>query len=185
MLTFATLSAGYAEQIAAAKVTAPTRATAEGLLQHRDRFLALQRVTGVPALWIMPVFEREDPRFDRYFGNGDPLNAPTKDVPRGRGPFASWEDGAVDALRLDHVAEVDGWSWTRACYEWERWNGFGPREHGRASGYVWAGTSEYAGGKYIADGVWSPRTWDHQLGCVALARAIAELDAEIGAGFKG
>jgi hypothetical protein len=32
-------------------------------------------------------------------------------------------------------------------------------------------------------GVWSPRTWDHQLGTGIIAKAIAGLDAEIAAGF--
>lgn len=184
MTTFVALADNYAAMLAAAKLTEPTRVTATRLLQHRDRFLSLQQSTGVPALWVMPVFEREEPSFECYLGNGDPLNEPTKHVPRGRGPFASWEAGAADALKLDHISAVEDWSWARACYEWELWNGFGPRDHGRTSGYVWAGTDQYHGGKYVADGVWSPRTWDHQLGCFAIAKAIAELDPALGEGLK-
>ena len=156
---------------------------AKRLLEHKDRFLAVQKGCGVPALWLMPTWEREGPSFNAYFGNGDPLNHSTKDVPRGRGPFESWEAGCVDALDLDHITACAEWTWPAACYHWELWNGFGPRMHGRPTGYLWSGTDVYRGGKYVSDGVWSPRTWDHQLGTVVVAKAIAALDAEIAAGF--
>lgn len=184
-MNFDALKAEYVADLANAKPTRSTDAiaVAKRLLPHRDRFLAMQKMCGVPALWVMPVFERENPSFNAYLGNGDSLGRPTSHVPRGRGPFDSWEAGASDALKLDHITDVPEWNWPRGCYEWELWNGFGPRNHGRPSGYVWAGTSIYQGGKYVADGVWSRGTWDTQLGCVELARAIAELDAEIAKGF--
>jgi len=158
-------------------------AAAHRLLESRERFLSLQKACGVPALWVMPVFERENPSFESYLGNGDPLSHRTTHVPRGRGPFATWEEGAADALALDHITEPEDWTWEWACYKWELWNGFGPRNHGRPSGYLWSGTDQYHGGKYVADGVWSPRTWDTQLGTVILAKAIALLDGEIAKGL--
>jgi len=186
-MTFDELEADYTRMIAAAKMTRPSAVNTivTGLLIHRDRFLTLQQATGVPALWVMPVFYRERPSFDAYLGNGDPLNAVTTRVPAGRGPFATWEAGARDALELEHITQVEGWTWERLCYQWEAWNGFGPRAHGRPTGYVWSGTDQYQGGKYIADGPggWSPGTWDSQLGCFAIAKAIAELDEVIGQGF--
>jgi lysozyme family protein len=177
--TFAALEPEYIRDLASMTLTETHAAAlvAQRLLMHRERFLAVQARCGVPALWLMPVFERENPSFSSYFGNGDPLDRPTTHVPRGRGPFTSWEDGVVDALTLDHIVRVTQWTWPMAVYEWELWNGFGPRMHGRPSGYPWAGTSIYRGGKYVADGKWSRGTWDHQLGCVAIAKAIEELDA--------
>ena len=184
-MTFDQLEPEYVADLANAKPTRSSEAVAvaKNLLIHRDRFLAMQSLCGVPALWVMPVFERENPSFNSYLGNGDPLDRVTVHVPRGRGPFDSWEKGAADALTLDHITQVKIWTWPMACYEWELWNGFGPRNHGRTSGYVWSGTTIYQGGKYIADGVWSRGTWDSQLGCVEIARAIAELDSEIAKGF--
>jgi hypothetical protein len=44
---------------------------------------------------------------------------------QGRGPFPSWEAGAIDALHLDHVDQVANWCWPKALYECEAWNGFG------------------------------------------------------------
>lgn len=184
--TYAALKSDYENDLSAMALTATRQAAAEAktLLRDRSRFLRVQARCGVPALWIIPVFYRERPSFNAYLGNGDPLNRPTVHVPKGRGPFDRWEDGAVDALVLDKITLVQNWSWPLACYEWELWNGFGPRMHHRSSGYVWAGTTIYHGGKYVADGVWSPGTWDQQLGCVALGKAIAALDPEIGSAFE-
>lgn len=166
------------------KVTAAV-AVAKKLLANKPRFMAVQQGCGVPALWLMPVFEREGPSFSDYFGNGDPLSHPTKDVPRGRGPFATWEAGCIDALHLDHITQCTEWTWPAACYHWELWNGFGPRNHGRPTGYLWSGTSVYAGGKYVSDGVWSRGTFDQQLGTVIVAKQLASLDQELAAGFTG
>jgi lysozyme family protein len=185
-LTFEALQPQYKEMLGAMKATRMPAAVvvAKRLLASRDRFLGLQTACGVPALWVMPVFEREQPSFDAYLGNGDPLSHPTTHVPRGRGPFSTWEEGAADALALDHVAEPATWTWEWACWQWEKWNGFGPREHGRPTGYLWSGTDQYKGGKYVSDGVWSPRTFDQQLGTVILAEAIVSLDPEIASGFQ-
>jgi len=183
--TFEALESEYRQHLASMKLLKMGLAeqVAKRLLQNRHRFLAVQRECGVPALWLMPVFEREGPSFDAYFGNGDPLNKPTEHVPRGRGPFQTWEEGVIDALHLDHITETVAWSWEMACYEWERWNGMGPRNHGRPSGYLWSGTDIYQGGKYVADGIWSPRTFDHELGTIILAKAIAAADPELASGF--
>src|SRR5215469_56030 len=133
MYSFDELKDGYAAHLDEMKFTrdADARATARTLLVHRDRFLALQHACGIPALWVMPVFYRENPSFLSYLGNGDPLDKPTVNVPRHRGPFKSWEDGAADALALDHVTVCPEWTWERACYHWELYNGMGSREHGR------------------------------------------------------
>lgn len=183
--SFDDLKSDYAAWLSAYRPTRLDAANvvAQRLLRDKGRFLALEHKCGVPALWVMPVFERENPDFDTYLGNGDFLSSPTTHVPDGRGPFTSWEEGAMDALELDDITSVVGWTWAMACYEWERWNGFGPRRHGRPTGYVTAGTNIYQGGKYIADGVWSRGTWDHQLGTLILAKAIAALDPEIAQGF--
>jgi lysozyme family protein len=188
-LTFAALEPGIAKQLAEVKITKPVivkSITTNILLPHKERFIAVQEATGVPALWMMPVFYRESPNFGTYFGNGDPLDKPTTHVPVGRGPFTSWEAGATDAMELEHIAAVEEWTWERAVYQWESWNGFGPRSHGRPSGYVWSGTNIYVGGKYVHDGPsgWSPRTWDKQIGCVAIARELVIQDPSLSIGLS-
>ena len=184
-LTYAALKPDYTARLAAIQFTKMEGALVQArlLLRHKDRFINLQTMSKVPALWVIPVFYREAPDFNTYLGNGDPLDAPTVDEPADRGPFPTWEAGAMDALEFDGITGKTDWSWEHSCYLWERYNGFGPRKRGHVSGYVWSGTDQYTGGKYVSDGVWSPTTFDQQLGCVVLAKAIVQLDQELGAEF--
>ncbi len=97
-------------------------------------------------------------------------------VPAGRGPFPSWEAAAIDAYKIDGLDKVgaENWTWPRACYEGEVFNGMGYRAHGIHSPYLWAGTNNYSSGKYVADGVWSAGAVDQQLGIVpVMFRMIA------------
>lgn len=185
-LSFSALQPDYQARLAAVKMLRPVgaKAEAERLLPSKTRFLALQASSKVPALWVMPAFYRESPSFATYLGNGDPLNRPTTDVPAGRGPFATWEEGALDALHYDKITEWNlPWTWEAACFLWEKWNGFGYRQyHGIPTPYLWAGSDQYHYGKYGSDGKFDPTLVDEQLGTVILAKAIAELDPEL-AGF--
>ena len=52
------------------------------------------------------------------------------DLSKGRGPFPTWEAGAIDALDLDRLNQVTDWSPERASYEIEKFNGFGYRAKG-------------------------------------------------------
>jgi hypothetical protein len=104
-------------------------------------------------------------------------------VPKGRGPFTSWEEAAIDALANcpPHAARWRDWSAGGALTLLESYNGLGYARHGLASPYLWAGTDQYSRGKYVADGRFDPQVIDLQPGCAALLRAMAELDASIGA----
>jgi lysozyme family protein len=158
--------------------------TADRLIKLMPRYIEVEAATKVPRLWLAAINERESSsNFKTYFGNGDPISRKTVHVPAGRGPFSSWEDGAKDALHLDRMDQVadlpGGWDWTRALFEGEAWNGFGPRAHGIHTGYLWAGTNHYLRGKYIKDGVWSADTVDTQLGIVPIMKSLVALDASI------
>ena len=159
---------------------------AHKLVGLKNRYAPVSANTGVPIVWLACTFERESSsNFRLYFGNGDSLLHRTVHVPKGRGPFIApdgqpdWTAGTIDALGVDHIADVKDWSWERACYEWELWNGFGPRNHGKHSGYLWAGTTAYTGGKYVADGVWNPSAQDAQLGTMPIALRMAEIDPSL------
>src|ERR1700722_2303138 len=102
-MLFDAVKAEYEADLTNAKPTRSSEAiaVAKNLITNRAIFLKMQELSGVPALWVMPVFERENPSFNSYLGNGDPLNRPTIHVPKGRGPFEvpdAWEKGATDAL---------------------------------------------------------------------------------------
>lgn len=136
----------------------------------------------VPPALIAGLHNREsNADFSTYLGNGERLDRVTRLVPKGRGPFSppvegAWERGAADAIRLDHLDDNSvPWSMAYALWKVEGFNGFGPRAHGRHSGYLWAGTNIYNGGKYVADNFWSATAIDQQLGVVPILLKIAEL----------
>lgn len=157
----------------------------------RDKILAQLSIyqpvferTGVPVLVQGALSYREsdcDPT--RSIAQGDRWDRVSVNVPRGRGPFKNKVDADVDGLHLDHLDAVaamsGGWDAPRALYESELWNGFGPRNKGKRSGYVVAGTQLYAGGMYVRDGVWSASAEDSRPGTLAImvvtARARPDL----------
>ncbi len=160
---------------------AAIQADAVRVLKSKDRYVAVSRKTGVPIVLLMALNEREDGgRFDCYLGNGEPLNRVTRLVPQGRGPFSSWDAGAVDALTFEHLCGISDWTWALVAYHAEAWNGWGYRMHGVHSAYLWAGSNVYTGGKYISDGHFDATAMDSQIGVIPLMRAIVALDPSLG-----
>jgi lysozyme family protein len=145
--------------------------------------------TGVPIAWAAASFEREaSSNFYLSPAQGDPLSRMSFHVPRGLGPYprpgregSAWTQAQEDAYRIDHLDLVGEANWIieRALYEGEVFNGFGPRMHGRQTGYLYSGTSIYTGGKYVADGVWSSTEDDKQLGIVPMMLRIIQLRPQL------
>lgn len=152
------------------------------LILDKERYLSLERRTGVPALVTMVIAEREsgaDPHMS--LAQGDRWDRVSVHVPKGRGPFGSWEDAAVDALQIDGLDKIgrDNWTIERALFQLEKYNGFGYRRYDVPSAYIWASTTIYQGGKFIADGKFSRAAWDTQLGVAALMARIGKADPEL------
>ena len=140
---------------------------------HRERYEKVSKATGVPWWFIGVVHYRESSNnFNTYLGNGQPLNKKTTIVPKGRGPFNTWEDGAVDALVNcpPYAARNKNWSVGPALALLEKYNGLGYASKGVPSPYLWAGTNQYVKGKYVSDGVYNPNVIDKQLGCAGLLK---------------
>jgi lysozyme family protein len=111
---------------------------------------------------------------------GDPLNRRSVHEPSGRGPFKSWEEGAYDALvRLKKLNRVKDWRLEKMLYYAEQYNGWGYHYHRMPSPYLWGGTTIQRRGKYVADGRFSPTTWDVQPGVAALISQMMHLDPTI------
>ena len=158
------------------------RATARRLVAERDRYQRVARMTGVPWYVIAVIHEREaSQRWDASIAQGDSWNHVSTHVPRGRGPFASWENAAIDALVncAPYAARNKDWSVGGTLTKLEEYNGLGYASRGRPSPYVWSGTDQYVSGKYIRDGVYDPDTVDSQLGCAGLLLAMMGLDPTI------
>lgn len=163
-------------------------ATAQRLCRAENiaRFKEAEAKTSVPWFVIAVIKEREsgqDTAFLKNIAQGDPWNKRSTHVPVGRGPFTSWLEAAIDALKncAPYAAKNKDWSPGGTMTLLEQYNGLGYFFKGLPSPYVWSGTDQYARGKYIADGVFSAGTVDVQLGCAGILLAMAEINAEVAA----
>lgn len=141
------------------------------IVAGKPRYLAVSSHTGVPWYVIGAIHSMEcNNNFACHLHNGDPLtgrtvNAPARRPTEGVPPF-KWEDSAVDAL-----TDLKGWTdWSIAgmLYRLELYNGFGSRNHGVATPYLWGGTTFYTKGKYVSDGKWNAEAVSSQIGAAAI-----------------
>lgn len=184
MVDLATLREQNAKRWAKAKLIRDFEAVARRLVAApaKSRYQAVSAWTQVPWPVIAVIHERECSQdFKRSIAQGDPFDLVSIHVPKGRGPFLSWEGAAVDALKScpPYAARNPDWSIGGALTLLEQYNGLGYSERGLASPYIWSGTDQYSAGKYIRDGVYNPNIVDQQLGCAGLLKAMMALDPTI------
>lgn len=148
---------------------------AKKILANKSRYQAVEKATGVPWWFVGVVHYRESSlNWSRGLAQGDPWNVKSTRVPKGRGPFHSWEEAAVDALVKcpPYAAKNTDWSPGGALAMLEKYNGLGYANKGLPSPYVWAGTNQYSKGKYVADHVFDPNYVDRQLGCAGILKSL-------------
>lgn len=156
------------------------KAVADKLMspEYRQRYEAVSKMLSsegktVPWYFIAVAHYREsNADFNTYLGNGQPLSKKTTIVPKGRGPFKTWEAGAYDALVncAPYAARNTDWSIGGTLAKLEEYNGLGYSNKGVPSPYIWAGTDQYTSGKYVSDGKYDPDTVDSQLGCAGILK---------------
>lgn len=169
------------------------KAVADRLLFNKPRYVAVAKALaskGYTISWefIAVIHQREaSGNFNTYLGNGQALNKKTTIVPKGRGPFTSWEEGAIDALvnAPPYAAKNKDWSIGGMLNKLEEYNGLGYRAKGVPSPYLWAGTNQYTKGKYVADHVYDPNHVDTQLGCAGLLKFMGYGKSSGGAVIAG
>lgn len=167
---------------AKAKFTRSTQinAQAEKIAKNRKRYEAVSKATGVPWDVIGVIHYRESSGdFAGVLHNGQKIIGTGKKttlVPKGRGPFTSWEEAAYDALMncAPFAGKNKDWSIGGTLDLLERYNGLGYRNKGLPSPYLWAGTDQYVKGKYIKDGVYDPNHVDTQLGVAPILMKLRE-----------
>jgi lysozyme family protein len=187
MPTFEAMKAGYKNLWKSAKVrpdcVEKVMPAVHRILKDKERYEAVEAMTGVPWFWIACAHDRESSgNFKGVLHNGQQIigtGRKTTLVPAGRGPFDTWEEAAVDALALKGLSSIKEWTVERMLFEWERFNGFGYVKHGVNSPYVWADTNHEQSGKYVRDGVFDPNADDKQRGCAAVLLMLSEHDEEI------
>jgi len=167
-----------------AKLAAALDAVAARLVAPaaKARYDIVAERTGVPWFVIAVIHEREASQsWAANLAQGDPWNAVSVHVPKGQGPFASWEAAAVNALMrcAPYAAHWADWSVGGLFTLLEEYNGLGYAERGVPSPYLWAGTDQYRSGKYVADGHFDPHAVDHQFGCAALLARMIVADPSI------
>lgn len=157
----------------------------------KARYQWVEKQTGVPWFTIAIIHEREcSQNWNGNIAQGDPWSKVSTRVPKGRGPFTSWENAAIDALVncAPKAAKWTDWSVGGMLTILELYNGLGYANGPVAKGvkyppmpspYIWAGTSVQKPGKYVADGVFDPEKMDTQLGCAGMLMAMAKLDSSI------
>jgi lysozyme family protein len=181
------LQAKNAARWRAVKATRNFATIAKRLVAQKARYQAVAATTCVPWFIIAVIHMRESSQdFSRSLAQGDPWNRKSIHVPQGRGPFASWEAAAVDALTNCHpyAARWKDWSPAGAMTLLEQYNGLGYANKGLPSPYIWAGTNQYISGKYVADHKFDPNYVDTQPGCAGLILAMKKIDPSIYGGAK-
>jgi lysozyme family protein len=159
---------------------------AKRIISGMARYKAVERRTSVPWFFVGLCHMREGNfNFGTYLGNGQSINRVTTIVPIARGPFESFEDGAVDALKFQGLINITDWSLERIAFCLEGFNGFGYRGKGVNTPYLWAGTNRYTSGKYVADHVFDPAAVDKQLGSMAVLSRLCALSAEVNSRVNG
>jgi len=185
MINLEKLARWNAARWQSAALTRPFEATARRLIAAKPRYQAVEARTGVPWYVVAVIHQRESSQsWKASLAQGDPWDRVSTHVPKGRGPFASWEDAAVDALVncAPYAARNDDWSVGGTLTMLERYNGLGYATKGVPSPYLWAGTNQYVAGKYVRDGVYDPTAIDKQLGCAGLIKTMMAMDSGIAFG---
>ena len=139
---------------------------------NKARYKAVADATHIPWYVIACLHYREaDLDFTTCLHNGDKLPGPTHHVPKGRGPFHSWEEAAIDALKYDEMDKKDYSSLGLTLKACEAYNGVGYHNKGIYSPYIWSGTNHYTCGKYAEDGIYDRSLKDQQLGVAAIIKS--------------
>lgn len=145
--------------------------------RNSEKYEAVTGQTGVPWRIIATIHAMEGSLFfDRHLHNGDPLSKRTVHVPQGRPlkgtPPFSWEESAIDAIRYMGLHRNLNWSLGMTCYILEAYNGFGYRQHGIYTPYLWGQTNHHEKGKFVADGRFDPEAPTRQVGAAAILKAL-------------
>jgi lysozyme family protein len=157
---------------------AAVNALADRLVASKARYQAAGKPSAVPwfVVGVIHVLEASGD-FTKHLHNGDPLTARTVRVPAGRPtagkPPFTWEQSAADAIALKLKGWTD-WSIPGTLYVLERYNGWGYRDRGHTSPYLWSFSSNYVKGKYVKDGVFDPNAVSAQCGAAVMLRRLAE-----------
>ena len=164
-------------------------------MKQKNLYDPVATMTGVP-WWVVACLHHMECDANPAGGidNGDPWNKATVHVPAHRGPYASFEAEAVDALLQYQKPEnwgvhLTGRNWNDPGWVFwflESWNGFGARQDRggqttppHAPAYLYNGAEMnhvplYLKGKDTSDFHFDPEARSSQVGCFAFMLALEQ-----------
>ena len=162
------------------------RTAANKALQLEDDYRWGEKNTGVPWDMLLCIHLLECNNHPKgVLHNGQLIvgtGRKTTIVPAGRGPFATFRDSIVDAVKLQGLlnsVKPSSWSLGMKLKQCELFNGAGylkyhPSEN---SPYLWSRTNINDGtGKYVSDGKWSDSAdADAQVGVASMLITLKEM----------
>ena len=152
------------------------------ILANKTRYEAIATATSVPWFMVAAIHNMEGGlNFNTHLHNGDPLRARTVNVPAGRpksgSPPFTFEESAIDALAFDNVGVNLEPSFAGICFKLEGFNGFGSRNHGIHTPYLWSFSNQYAKGKFVSDNVFNPDAVSKQCGAAVILLRLLQMKA--------
>ncbi|HEY0489327.1 MAG TPA: hypothetical protein VGD30_07445 [Telluria sp.] len=147
------------------------------LLKYRPHYDEVAARTGAP-WWFVGIVHALEASFNfaGHLHNGDSLTARTVQVPAGRplqwNPPGDWVSSAVDAIQYEGHAGKQDWSPAIALYRFESYNGFGYRNRGLNTPYLWSFSNHYTAGKFVHDGKYDPAAVSKQCGAAVMLKAL-------------
>jgi len=152
---------------------------AHHLVALKDHYVPIERATGVPWYMIALLHMREASNdFSKGLAQGDRWDRVSHNKPI-CGPFKSFFDSAVWALKHDGLTAIHDYRLEKQIYYHEIFNGLGYEMRNLPSPYIWGGTNQQRAGKYVKDGVFSRTEWDSQPGVAPIMKMMAEIDPTI------
>lgn len=159
------------------EVTKVSNFVIDNIIANLTKYKEAERLTKVPWYVIACIHNLEGGQsFSKNMMNGQRLDRVTTWVPRGYGPWNSWEESCIDAFKIKKLPSV--WNVENTLYFLEAFNGTGYLRYHKDvnSPYLWSYTNQYTKGKYVSDGKWSSSAVSKQMGAVAV---IKELGVEL------
>jgi len=142
----------------------------ERIERNKPRYIVAGTLTGISWKVIAVIHEMEaSGNFQNQLLNGENWESRTRKVPRGMGPWTSWEVSCMDAFSS---RKFKGLNINQTLKELERYNGMGYVRRGINSPYLWGNTNHYKAGKYVSDGKYSPTAITRQIGAAALLKKL-------------
>lgn len=144
------------------------------VLKNKERYAAVAKIVFAKAvlpegmtaadLWYvlgLIHYKEASCNFAGVLHNGERIigtGKKTSIVPKGRGPFSTWEEAAIDAMNGESLGKLTNFELGSLLKVVERYNGTGyitGAGKGDTSAYLWACTNVNDDfGKYVSDGKW-------------------------------